>query len=440
MGRSWCNCPEYQGFFGDHCPVRPYFKLYYMDFARLVKSSNDCACKFSGGFLEASRVTAVKFCETASEAANAVTRQRWGFHEYETKKRPRSEIRQAMELQSVTLLREWMDETWATEICSAVVSRLEEPSEGIKQLQNSAKPDENMEVRPESRAWYLLEGDQSGHRSLEVALKKVCHDECEVLVKKLKQTGALGMWNVRSTVAEKCSKFVVREVEAETLGCCARSCGWNGATCGLWDFMSDAAQQDWKFECCAEGAILNGSSRQKMCNSVLPQERQRILAEHDEPYNTSGLPSFVGQDFDGIDFPSSSASMLEVVAQVECDERISRCAKPHQTRMWAACATKYHWQILDKDVDTGYCPPDQVITSNRHFDTCKVLENMPNMPNVKWSSDGGEERCTRFDNKCLETLKKSVSSGKLDIKAPDDWEGQEENKNVEVVRFIKLGQ
>ena len=149
---------------------------------------------------------------------------------------------------------------------------------------------------------------------------------------------------------------------------------------------------------------------------------------------------FTRQDFDGIDFPSSSASMLEVVAQVECDERISRCAKQHQTRMWAACATKYHWQILVKDVNTGYCPPDQVITSNRHFDKCKVLENMPNMLNVKWSSDGGEERCTRFDNKCLETLKKGITSGKLDIKKPRDWESKEENKNVEVVRFIRLGQ
>lgn len=203
------------------------------------------ACKFSSGFLETSRVTAVQFCETVVQAAKNKTGT--PDHYYDN-------------YIAASLISEWMTETWATEICSAVVSRLEEPPEGINQLQTNQRPEENMTVHPNSRAWYLLEGDRPGHRSLKVALKKVCHDECEDLVMEMGDVKTLrDMLSFEGTMAENCAAEVVRKVEAETLGCCARSCGWNGATCGLWRFMSHAAQQDWKLECCAEGAILNGS-------------------------------------------------------------------------------------------------------------------------------------------------------------------------------------
>lgn len=160
------------------------------------------------------------------------------------------------------VIRAWMKEKWATEICSAVVSNSEEPSEGIRQLNRRQRPDQNMEALPKSRAWYLLEGDQLGHRSLKVAFKKVCHYECADLVRKLADKNtirALLPYDAQNTLEERCAALVVRKVEAETLGCCAQTCGWNGAACGLWDFMNDEDQQDWKLECCAEGAILNGS-------------------------------------------------------------------------------------------------------------------------------------------------------------------------------------
>ena len=252
------------------------------------------ACKFSSGFLEAKRVKAVQFCQTVGEAATLVAKQlrddklrELGKRHWFTKQwnslfdpeNPDNEIALIrVEYQPQRVIHDWMSETWATEICSAVVSKSEEPFEGIIQLQNKTKPDENMEVRPGSRAWYLLEGDQPGHESLKMALKKVCHDECAGLVKKLADEKTLRallpyVADVRSiekihaqegaaskeTLEERCAKLVVREVESETLGCCARSCGWNGATCGLWDFMNDEDKQDWKLECCAEGAILNGS-------------------------------------------------------------------------------------------------------------------------------------------------------------------------------------
>ena len=223
-------------------------------------------------------VTAVQFCKTVTQAATdaaakirehklrAFEERGLGSHllgklfdsnnPFDYDKRMIWEV-----YQPDLVIERWMKETWATEICSAVVSNLEKPSEGINQLKKHKQPDQNMKIRQKTRAWYLLEGDRRGHESLKVALKKVCHDECADLVKKL--TNETITWllpfDKHSTLEERCANLVVREVESETLGCCARSCGWNGAACGLWDFMNDEDKRDWKLECCAEGAILKGS-------------------------------------------------------------------------------------------------------------------------------------------------------------------------------------
>ena len=414
-----CRCPENQGFLGDHCPVSAYFDVLHYGLSADVRSANDCTCKFSSGFLEASRVTAVHFCETVVQAAKKKTET--PDHHYDF-----SEI--------AFLISEWMTETWATEICSAVVSRLEEPSEGINQLQTNQRPKKKMIVHPKSRAWYLLEEDQPGHKSLKVALKKVCHDECEDLVKKMRDVNT--SWymlrgSLQVTMAERCAEMVVQKVEAEILGCCAQSCGWNGRTCGFWDFMTHADQKDWKLECCAEGAILKGSSRQKMCNSVLSKERQRIVAEHDEPYNTSGLPSFVGQDFDGVDFPSS-ASMLEVT-QRKCEITVSGCHKGQQKNMWIGCAEEYQWKMLLVDIKL---PKDKCNskTSNTRFVDCEPDEEMPH---VKWTVKNGKQTCTRFDNACKNQIEEQVQKKAL---KPDDWRNEKANNNPRVFRFIKLGQ
>ena len=141
------------------------------------------------------------------------------------------------------------------------------------------------------------------------------------------------------------------------------------------------------------------------------------------------------QDFDGVDFPSSSASMLET-EEIECGSiKIRECAIDQQTSMWAACAKKYDWQILRKDVKLqSTCKAEQFKTSNEHFVECSQHANMPNM---KWSSNGGEASCARFDNACKKAIQK-----KLRAKSPDDWESERKrmNRNARVVRFIKLGQ
>lgn len=108
--------------------------------------------------------------------------------------------------------------------------------------------------------------------------------------------------------------------------------------------------------------------------------------------------------------------------------------------MWAACARKYEWLILpgDKDVSVGRnCKQTQFKTSNEHFVDCKPHEEMPEMPHVKWSSDGGEPRCIRFDNKCKKKIEERLLTN---AELPDDWETSMKNKGARVVNFIKLGQ
>ena len=138
------------------------------------------------------------------------------------------------------------------------------------------------------------------------------------------------------------------------------------------------------------------------------------------------------QDFDGVDFPSSSASMLET-EEIECGSiKIGDCAIDQQASMWAACAKKYDWQILRKDVKLqSTCKAEQFKTSNEHFVECSQHAHMPNM---KWSSNGGEASCARFDNGCHKLI------GSPPIQSIDNWKNNAKNaQNPLVVRFIKLG-
>jgi len=74
----------------------------------------------------------------------------------------------------------------------------------------------------------------------EHALARVCKDECEDLLKMMKnKTEDLTDDVVYDQVpfAQSCAERVVHQVEGEILGCCGRSCGFNGRTCLLWPFF-----------------------------------------------------------------------------------------------------------------------------------------------------------------------------------------------------------
>lgn len=106
------------------------------------------------------------------------------------------------------------------------------------------------------------------------SLKRVCHDECEALVQGIQEKASLLAASVdfaRNTIEDSCADEVVKHVEAEILGCCSRSCGWNGQFCSFFPFLSSEEQADWQAECCVERNILKFSTRQQMCDSTLSQ-------------------------------------------------------------------------------------------------------------------------------------------------------------------------
>ena len=106
------------------------------------------------------------------------------------------------------------------------------------------------------------------------SLKRVCHDECEALVQGIRDQAdelARSARGGSGTIEDACSDHVVKHVEAEILGCCSKSCGWNGQFCSFFPFLSSAEQAHWQAECCTERNILQRSSRQQLCDSTLSQ-------------------------------------------------------------------------------------------------------------------------------------------------------------------------
>ena len=118
----------------------------------------------------------------------------------------------------------------------------------------------------------------------EHALARVCKDECEDLLDMMKEETEDLVDDVvlnRVPFAQTCAERVVQQVEAEVLGCCARSCGFNGRTCLLWPFFSPKEKVEWEVECCAEMSVLKNSSRELMCNSVLPGRLAKEASKYD---------------------------------------------------------------------------------------------------------------------------------------------------------------
>ena len=118
----------------------------------------------------------------------------------------------------------------------------------------------------------------------EHALAQVCKDECEDLLDMMEEEAFLLAMDVgykHIPYAQSCAKRVVQHVEAEILGCCARSCGFNGRTCLLWPFFSPKEKVEWDVECCGEMSVLKNSSRERMCNSVLPDRLAKKASRYD---------------------------------------------------------------------------------------------------------------------------------------------------------------
>ena len=116
------------------------------------------------------------------------------------------------------------------------------------------------------------------------SLAQVCKDECDYLLEMMKNESehlAQDVMQGQVPFAQACAERVVQQVEAEVLGCCGRSCGFDGYRCLLWPFFSPQEKVDWQLECCAEMSILKNSSRELMCNSVLSSGLAKEASEYD---------------------------------------------------------------------------------------------------------------------------------------------------------------
>lgn len=135
-------------------------------------------------------------------------------------------------------------------------------------------------------------------------LHHVCRDECEKMVDEtVENIGVMVGRDVRMSAKpfeELCADRVVRRAEAEILGCCGRSCGWDGRSCTSWPFFTRDEKVDWLEECCTEYNILNGSSRELMCDSVLSPQQVDLVSKGD---TTAKEGSDVGGSYTGQDPP-----------------------------------------------------------------------------------------------------------------------------------------
>ena len=140
------------------------------------------------------------------------------------------------------------------------------------------------------------------------SLHRVCRDECNALVEGMEnQASQLAQATKKimdgsedDFVEEICASKVVKKVEAEILTCCATSCGWNGHICTYWPLMNATEQDEWQGECCTEMNILQGSTREKLCDSTLTEhetkESKQIIDNRD---NTPEDRAILGQDRGG---------------------------------------------------------------------------------------------------------------------------------------------
>lgn len=155
----------------------------------------------------------------------------------------------------------------AKEVCSQVLTGSLSNNSGAPQWAVDAA--QVAEMDDQQHPYGRLDGVAWKH-----SLKRVCQDECHELVKGFREKArelAKSAEFGNGTIEDACADKVVRHVEAEILGCCSKSCGWNGQFCAFFPFLNSTEQADWQAECCSERNILQGSSRQQMCDSTLSQ-------------------------------------------------------------------------------------------------------------------------------------------------------------------------
>ena len=244
-------------------------------FFRLSKATSTCQCetwvkaleRLSGKFPVAA--SALRFCEALAEHGYSES-----FH-----------IERNMKL---TLKKT------SPEICQHALVGTITPTEAKRapwaekasELSRKGSDEDEDEDRAYGRMRSVKESaTTSAEKALwEHALSQVCKDECEDLLHMMKEEAQHLAEDVRKNnvpFAQACAQHVVQQVEAEVLGCCGQSCGFDGRRCLLWPFFSPKEKVEWEVECCSEMNVLKDSSREFMCNSVLPDRLAKEASQYD---------------------------------------------------------------------------------------------------------------------------------------------------------------
>ena len=135
-----------------------------------------------------------------------------------------------------------------------------------------------------------------------------------MLVDSLRRNGGVIYREQRETdssMSAACADRVVKKVKGSILGCCARSCAWNGQECTAWPWLTKDQKGAWEAECCTEYNVLQGSDRERMCDSTVPKRKVGDIHHDPQPNVDNEGSRFIHQDLDiqGRDQDSSFLQM-----------------------------------------------------------------------------------------------------------------------------------
>ena len=275
IGADWCHCPKYRPRATKECG------RINGDIFRRSEASAGCQCLTEVEAMERLAkmpvaASALRFCEAlaAQGYEHHITSILGGDMSYEMHRALNKTSPQICQhaLTGTINKTEAEEAPWAEEASELSRKGSDEDGNPDRGYGRMRAVKENATTSPTEKALW------------EHALAQVCKDECEDLLHTMKkETEHLqdDVYKNHVPFAQACAERVVQHVEAEVLGCCGRSCGFDGRRCLLWPFFSPQEKVDWEVECCAEISILKNSSRELMCNSVLPDRLAKKASNFD---------------------------------------------------------------------------------------------------------------------------------------------------------------
>ena len=270
--KGWCRCPDNRPKITKECGRSG--DVYGSSF-RLSEASKGCRCVTKAEHAELLKIpvsaSALRFCSALLDQTQR--------HYNDDANRFQDKMQSTLSRTSPTICQHALTGTitpteakqapWAKE--ASELSQEDSVQDGDREYGRMQPVKENATTPGEKKLW-------------EHALSQVCKDECDDLLKMMKEEA----WDLAHDVSyhqvpfpQTCAERVVKHVEAEVLGCCGRSCGFNGRTCLLWPFFSSKEKVEWEVECCSEMSVLKNSSRELMCNSVLSSRLAKEASKYD---------------------------------------------------------------------------------------------------------------------------------------------------------------